>query len=187
MVTEAGYEVESARPGAAPPRSPEAEVRQFRNRFLVALILSLPVWACMIPPVEHALGLGHRLMNFILLVFATPVMFYSGASFFTGAWSAARHRVHQHGHPGGPGHLGGLPLLRLGHLFPGDRGRGGPCPGGLLRHRADDHHLHSAGPLAGGPHPGPGLGGHPPPLRPGPAHRPGAPGRQSNRKCPWTG
>ena len=31
-------------------------------------------------------------MNFVLLVFSTPVMFYSGASFFTGAFSAARHR-----------------------------------------------------------------------------------------------
>ncbi|HEY9073119.1 MAG TPA: heavy metal translocating P-type ATPase, partial [Desulfobaccales bacterium] len=93
VVKEAGYEVESAAREQQPPRSPEAEVRQFRNRFLVALILSLPVWACMIPPVEHAVGLSHRTMNFILLVLSTPVMFYSGASFFSGAWSAARHRA----------------------------------------------------------------------------------------------
>ncbi len=93
VVKEAGYEVEGAAREQRPPRSPEAEVREFRNRFLVALILSLPVWACMIPPVEHSLGLGHRAMNLILLAFSTPVMFYSGASFFTGAWSAARHRA----------------------------------------------------------------------------------------------
>ncbi len=93
VVKEAGYEVESAAREQRPPRSPEAEVRQFRQRFLLALILSLPVWACMIPPVEHSLGLGHRAMNLILLLFSTPVMFYSGASFFTGAWSAARHRA----------------------------------------------------------------------------------------------
>ena len=93
MVKEAGYEVEGATREQRPPRSPEAEVREFRNRFLVALILSLPVWACMIPPVEHGLGLGHRAMNLILLAFSTPVMFYSGASFFTGAWIAARHRA----------------------------------------------------------------------------------------------
>jgi Cu+-exporting ATPase len=93
VVKEAGYEVEGAAREQRPPRSPEAEVRQFRNRFLVALILSLPVWACMIPPVQHSLGLGHWAMNFILLAFATPVMFYSGASFFTGAWNAARHRA----------------------------------------------------------------------------------------------
>ena len=58
MVKEAGYEVESAAREQRPPRSPEAEVREFRNRFLVALILSLPVWACMIPPVEPSPGSG---------------------------------------------------------------------------------------------------------------------------------
>ena len=46
----------------------------------------------MIPPVTDAVGLSHRTMAFVLLIFATPVMFYSGASFFTGAASAARHR-----------------------------------------------------------------------------------------------
>ena len=45
----------------------------------------------MIPPVAHAAGLSHRAMAFVLLIFATPVMFYSGASFFAGAFSAARH------------------------------------------------------------------------------------------------
>jgi len=93
VVKEAGYEVEGAAREQQPPREPEAEVREFRNRFLVALILSLPVWACMIPPVEPSLGLGHRAMNLILLALSTPVMFYSGASFFSGAWSAARHRA----------------------------------------------------------------------------------------------
>ncbi len=29
-------------------------------------------------------------MNFLVLAFSTPVMFYSGASFFTGAWNAGR-------------------------------------------------------------------------------------------------
>ena len=75
VVKEAGYEVEGASREQRPPREPEAEVREFRNRFLVALILSLPVWACMIPPVEHGLGLSHRAMNLILLAFSTPVMF----------------------------------------------------------------------------------------------------------------
>jgi Cu+-exporting ATPase len=91
VVAAAGYQVEGAA-RELPPRSPEAEVKEFRNRFLVALILSLPVWACMIPSVEHSLGLGHLAMNLILLAFSTPVMFYSGASFFSGALNAARHR-----------------------------------------------------------------------------------------------
>ncbi len=177
VVTDAGYEVEGTSREQRAPRSPEAEVKEFRRRFLLALVLSLPVWLSMIPPVANAAGLSHRAMAFILLIFATPVMFYSGASFFAGACERRPAPVHQHGHPGGPGHLRRLLLLRLGHLLPGHRGRRRPRPGGLLRHRGDDHHLHPPGPLAGSPHPGPGLGGAAPPLRPGPTHRPGAPGR----------
>ncbi len=91
VVAAAGYEVEEAALERRPPPSPEAEVREFRNRFLVALALSLPVWAFMIPPAADRLGWSHRTMAFILLAFSTPVMFYSGRSFFAGAWSAARH------------------------------------------------------------------------------------------------
>ena len=92
VVKEAGYEVEGVSREQRAPRSPEAEVKEFRHRFLVALVLSLPVWVSMIPPVAQPPGLSHRTMAFILLVFSTPVMFYSGASFFAGAFSAARHR-----------------------------------------------------------------------------------------------
>ena len=92
VITDAGYEVEGVSREQRAPRSPEAEVKEFRRRFLLALVLSLPVWLSMIPPVVHAAGLSHQAMAFILLIFSTPVMFYSGASFFTGAWSAARHR-----------------------------------------------------------------------------------------------
>jgi Cu+-exporting ATPase len=91
VVTDAGYEVEAASKEQQAPKSPEAEVKEFRRRFLLALILSLPVWIFMIPPVVNAIGLDHRTMAFILLIFATPVMFYSGAPFFIGAVSAARH------------------------------------------------------------------------------------------------
>ena len=91
VVTAAGYQVEDAAREQLPPLSPESEVREFRNRFLLALALSLPVWAFMIPPVATRLGLSHRAMAFILLGLSTPVMFYSGASFFAGAVNAARH------------------------------------------------------------------------------------------------
>jgi Cu+-exporting ATPase len=92
VVTDAGYEVEGVSQEQRAPRSPEAEVKEFRRRFLLALVLSLPVWLLMIPPIASGTSLSHRAMAFILLVFATPVMFYSGASFFSGAASAARHR-----------------------------------------------------------------------------------------------
>jgi Cu+-exporting ATPase len=91
VVTDAGYAVEGTSKGQRAPRSPEAEVKEFRRRFLLALSLSLPVWLFMIPPLPAAFGLSHRAMAFILLIFATPVMFYSGAPFFAGAVSAARH------------------------------------------------------------------------------------------------
>jgi Cu+-exporting ATPase len=91
VIKNAGYEVEGVSKEQRAPRSPEAEVKEFRRRFLLALGLSLPVWLSMIPPLPAALGLSHRALTFILLIFATPVMFYSGASFFTGAVSAARH------------------------------------------------------------------------------------------------
>ena len=91
VITGAGYEVEGMSREQRAPRSPEAEVKEFRRRFLLALVLSLPVWLSMIPPVAQAAGLSHRTMAFVLLIFATPVMFYSGASFFAGAFSAARH------------------------------------------------------------------------------------------------
>ena len=92
VITDAGYEVEGVSQEQRAPRSPEAEVKEFRRRFLLALVLSLPVWLSMIPPVAHAAGLSHRAMAFVLLIFSTPVMFYSGASFFLGAVTAARHR-----------------------------------------------------------------------------------------------
>jgi len=91
VVKDAGYEVEGVSKEQRAPRSPEAEVREFRRRFLLALGLSLPVWLAMIPPLPTALGLSHRALTFILLLFATPVMFYSGAPFFAGAFKAARH------------------------------------------------------------------------------------------------
>ena len=91
VVIEAGYEVEAASKEQQAPRSPEAEVREFRRRFLLALGLSLPVWLSMLPPLPAAVGLSPHTLAYVLLIFATPVMFYSGASFFAGAVSAARH------------------------------------------------------------------------------------------------
>ncbi|MFA4901395.1 MAG: heavy metal translocating P-type ATPase [Desulfobaccales bacterium] len=91
VVTGAGYEVEAATKEQRAPKSPEAEVKEFRRRFLLALLLSLPVWLFMVPGVMAAIGLSHHTMAFILLIFATPVMFYSGAPFFAGAVNAARH------------------------------------------------------------------------------------------------
>jgi P-type Cu+ transporter len=70
----------------------DPEVRAFRNRFLVALILNIPIFLLsMVHPLPHWLGLSPQALNNILLVLTTPVMVYCGAPFFSGAWKAARH------------------------------------------------------------------------------------------------
>jgi Cu+-exporting ATPase len=91
VVKEAGYEVEGTSKEQRAPRAPEAEIREYRRRFLLALLLSLPIWALTIPPVSAATGLGYHTLTYIMLILATPVMFYCGAAFFTGAVKAARH------------------------------------------------------------------------------------------------
>ena len=72
----------------------DPEVRAFRNRFLTALSLNIPIFLLsMVHPLPHWLGLSPQALNYLLLVLTTPVMFYAGAPFFTGAWKAARHRT----------------------------------------------------------------------------------------------
>jgi Cu+-exporting ATPase len=92
-VQAAGYEVEDwSRGEVRPVVSPELEARKHRARFLVALGLSLPVLlGSLVPGLPGLLGLSPRALNFMLLFFTTPVLFYSGAPFFTGAFKAARH------------------------------------------------------------------------------------------------
>jgi Cu+-exporting ATPase len=91
-VTEAGYEVESWAEKPPPPPPPELEARLFRRRVLIAFALSLPVFLGHLgPDVPHKLGMSHDLWNRLLLGLTTPVLFYSGASFFRGALNAARH------------------------------------------------------------------------------------------------
>ena len=66
----------------------------FRNRFLIALILNIPIFLLsMVHPLPHWLGLAPQTLNYILLLLTTPVMFYCGAPFFVGAWKAARHQT----------------------------------------------------------------------------------------------
>ena len=94
VLEDAGYTyegmVELETPSAASRVDPE--VRAFRNRFLTALILNIPIFLLsMVHSLPHWLGLTPQALNYLLLVLTTPVMFYAGAPFFTGAWKALRH------------------------------------------------------------------------------------------------
>jgi Cu+-exporting ATPase len=93
-VVAAGYEVESWAEEPPPPPPPEVEARKLRSRFLVALVLSLPVIiGHLVPAIPRWLGLSQFAWHFFLFFLSTPVLFFCGASFFIGAIKAARHRA----------------------------------------------------------------------------------------------
>jgi Cu+-exporting ATPase len=75
-IEELGYGV----PETAP--APDSEAVGYRRRLIVAAALTAPVMA---------LGMMH-LAAWIQLALTLPVIFYSGAPFYAGAWSALRHR-----------------------------------------------------------------------------------------------
>ncbi len=97
VLEEAGYTyegmVELETPGGVEFRV-DPEILAFRNRFLVALFLNIPIFLLsMVHPLPYWLGLSPQTLNSILLLLTTPVMFYGGAPFFSGAWKAARHQT----------------------------------------------------------------------------------------------
>lgn len=106
IVRSLGYDViepqpESAGAGtedlyAAESQVREAEYRRQKVRFVVALMLTLPVAVLamaghLVPALEEILDFPGR--AWLELILTTPVLFWAGREFFTGAWAAARHRV----------------------------------------------------------------------------------------------
>ena len=69
-----------------------AERRDLARRFAVAAALSLPV---LVVSMSHgAVALFNvRWINYLQLALTAPVVFYSGAPFYRGAWAALRHRA----------------------------------------------------------------------------------------------
>ena len=65
-----------------------------RNRFFVALALSLPIlwFSGHIPFLPNPLGHTGHVMHLVLFVLTTPVVFYSGSIFITGAYRALRDK-----------------------------------------------------------------------------------------------
>src|SRR4028119_2234175 len=105
-VEKAGYKVGEATEthapagpsGAAPSGTPdaeadprerekEAELKDLRNRWVVSLVLGLIMMAEMYVP----FGPGMEVAAPLLLIQATVVQFWAGATFYRTAWAAARH------------------------------------------------------------------------------------------------
>ena len=83
--------------GHGPGMSMDEMVRDMRNRFLVAFILSIPVFlysplATEVFGVELPTPFGID-PNLLLFVLSTPAVLWSGQIFFVGAWRALRNRT----------------------------------------------------------------------------------------------
>jgi P-type Cu+ transporter len=97
-VRKIGYGAETSDASAPHVADREAQQRQqdvqrYRNLFLFALIFSIPILILsmgmsVIPALENIPARA-----WILLVLTTPVQFYAGKQFFTGAWGALRART----------------------------------------------------------------------------------------------
>ncbi len=74
----------------------EAEYNRTRLKFIVAAVLTLPVAVLgmgghLVPSLVPLLDFPGR--AWVELALATPVLFWAGWEFFSGAWAAARHRA----------------------------------------------------------------------------------------------
>ncbi len=94
VVRDTGFDVRRAPPAGEAAseqdweqKAREEEVRDLRRKLAVALLCGLPV---------AALGMAHVSFpgsNWLQLLLATPVLFYSGGQFFVGAWNSLKHRA----------------------------------------------------------------------------------------------
>ncbi len=76
-IEELGYGVPETQP------APDSEALAYRRRLIVAVVFAAPVLA---------LGMAHTHTAWIQLLLTIPVVFYSGAPFYRGAWNAMLHR-----------------------------------------------------------------------------------------------
>ena len=96
----AGYDAIVPSQATAAPISGEDEVarvrreeyQRLRNRFLVAIVLALPV---LVIAMSHGriAALDFPGARWLQLYLTTPVVLYCGAQFYRGAWAALRHRA----------------------------------------------------------------------------------------------
>ena len=106
VVRDLGYDVIESASGAegagigamqaAESEVREAEYQRQKLKFFIALALTVPVAVLamaghVVPALQDYLDFPGR--AFLELALTTPVLFWAGREFFTGAWAAARHRV----------------------------------------------------------------------------------------------
>ena len=74
----------------------EREYHDQKTRFLMALVFTIPVAVMamgghLLPSLERLFNFPGR--SFLELLLTAPVLFWAGREFFSGAWSAAKHRA----------------------------------------------------------------------------------------------
>lgn len=83
---------DDASPADSEAAARDAEYREIRAKFWIAAGLSLPVLVIAMSHGGVAL-FNHPWINWLQLALTTPVVLYSGAHFYRGAWAAFRHRA----------------------------------------------------------------------------------------------
>jgi Cu+-exporting ATPase len=95
-VVPAAGEAHAGGPSVAESAAREADFRRTRLKFFVAAVLTVPVAVIamaghLIPSLAPVLDFPGR--TWVELALTTPVLFWAGREFFTGALAAARHRA----------------------------------------------------------------------------------------------
>ncbi|QXE91970.1 heavy metal translocating P-type ATPase [Geomonas subterranea] len=92
----AGTDTDEASMLEAQTQVHEAQYQKNKKKFFLALALTLPVAILamaghLVPALADAFNFPGR--AWVELALTTPVLFWAGREFFTGAWAAAKHRV----------------------------------------------------------------------------------------------
>jgi Cu+-exporting ATPase len=90
-VHDAGYSASDPAAETEIDLSREQEYREYRRKFVVAAVFSLPV---LVIAMSHGTiaALNFAGVNWLQLALTTPVVFYSGRQFYVSAWRALRNR-----------------------------------------------------------------------------------------------
>jgi Cu+-exporting ATPase len=91
-VAAAGYVATPVEKNTAHEDHTQAEYGRTRRKFLIALVLTIPVFLIAMSH-GHVQWLNFRGANWFQLVISTPVVFFAGAQFFRGAWAALKHQT----------------------------------------------------------------------------------------------